>query len=782
MTPPDSTDGLSSRDELRVNEVQALAASGVAGVGPLVALLSEPSWVVRRAVIGALARIGAPALNALCEVLGAERTNERLLAATVDALVLSTGEAEPAILALAARDDRPAVLCDVAQVLGRRRHAPAVAQLSRWSTHVDDNVAVASLEALGRIGGAATIEPLLRAVDTRNFFRTFPAIAMLGQSGDPRALPPLVELLSEPHYATEAAHALGRSGLLSAVVPLSRLLADPRSDRVRAAARALVELRTRNAERFGDPTAVPVALGAAHVEGAAPRLEDALRGADADDTIALATVLAWLRVPSGVASLIQMLEGDALVADTAAVALRGLGHDVEPAIRAAIRAGSSTQRTRLLPLLAARRSAVTELLECLGDGDPGVRAQSCDALGRIGDPSAVGALFPLIGDSDAGVAQSASAAIQSLGSDETKRLAFAAARSLDPLIRRAALRILAYFGYPEALDVLLTAVRDDDERIRHTATMGLAHLEDARATSALVAASRHPSPATRAVTMRALGDAAATAEVVAELRRGLDDEDTWVRYFACQSLGKLHVTAAADRILAMIEEPAGQVRVAAIEALARLGGDRALVALEAASRSEDPDVRRAALNGLGRLRRPDGYALLLEAGASDDPDTRLAAVAAIAESPSSIADAALVRAAGDVDERVRRAAFDLLGTRAGAEPTRWLIGLLSSDADRERAMAALSHYVDGRIEGILSALETADERTSASLVEALLRMRRVNGNAAAESALHFDNVNARRAAATALANVENAAAREALAQAAAADTDPEVRRICAAAS
>jgi hypothetical protein len=67
------------------------------------------------------------------------------------------------------------------------------------------------------------------------------------------------------------------------------------------------------------------------------------------------------------------------------------------------------------------------------------------------------------------------------------------------------------------------------------------------------------------------------------------------------------------------------------------------------------------------------------------------------------------------------------------------------------------------------------------LLEALLRKRQPTGVAAAEAALHLDNVYARRSAAAALASVGISSAQESLAQAATLDPDPEVRRICAAA-
>ncbi len=142
---------------------------------------------------------------------------------------------------------------------------------------------------------------------------------------------------------------------------------------------------------------------------------------------------------------------------------------------------------------------------------------------------------------------------------------------------------------------------------------------------------------------------------------------------------------------------------------------------------------------------------------------------------------ALIRASTDPEAAVRAAAFELLSTRAEHEATRWLIDRLAIDADRSRVLTALAHPGDGRIDGILVALERADAATSEWLVEALLRMQVPQGSAAAQAVLEFDNVHARRAAAAALVRVKTAAAREAVLRAASLDPDPEVRQICAAA-
>ncbi len=765
-----------SRDDARVAEVHRLLLGGTTSVGPLVALLADASWVVRRAVIAALGRIGLPAIGALCDVLASNRNNETMLAAAVDALVASAGPVESAVLALADAHPAPAVLCDVAQILGRRKSRECVATLAAWTTHADDNVAVASIEALGRIGGPAALAPLVAALGSGNFFRTFPAIASLEHVRDPSVVEALTPLLSQPYYVNEAAATLGRLGYLGGVAPLAGLLVHESDAVVSSAANALVDLRREHLVRFGQADAALEAFRAAAPAGAAERVADVIAGASATARVPLACILGWLDNARGAATLIELLDGEATTAQVALESLRSMPPETQEALRRAVATGSSAVRARVLPLLAGRRDAVPQLIACLADDDPDVRALACEALGAAGDPAAVRPLFELVGDADTRVAHAAVAAIQSLGSDEARTQALAAARSPDPRVRRAALRVLSYFAYPESLDALLEGAADPDERMRDAAMTGLALLESPKALEALLAALRHANPTTRAAACRALSNATASPEVNAALIRALDDEEPWVRYYACQSLGRLHVSEATARIATHLDDPAGQVRVAAVGAVAQLGGQRAFALLTSAATVNDPDVRRAALIGLAAIRRPEAMPILVAAAFERDPGSRLVALSAIAEIATPDADAALIRAASDPDDVVRSAAIALLGPR-GESATRWLLGRVGRSEDHDAVVSALCHAAPSRVEAVLQALSTADATTADTLVETLLCMRHPNGNAAVEAALHFDNVDARRAAAAALCEMGTPSARAALAIAARADEDARVRAI-----
>lgn len=771
------TAGLSAVDRARIEEISRLARGGA--VEELVELLAEPSWAVRRSVVACLARIGS-AVELLCAELVGDRSHEARLSGAVEALSASNGDADEAVLRLIGEgQSQAAVLCDAAQILGRRQCTRAVPSLARLMVSEDRNVAAAAAEALGRIGGAGTVEPLIVAVESRDFFRIFPAISPLGHSADPRSIPPLVTLLSEPRYAAEAAEALGHSAHLTAALPLMALLVNVDGDLVRAAAGALTRLRIHREMRFDEE--LRSATAAPFAAAARSRLRGCRKDGSAADRIALTMVLGWLNDDDAIAELVESFLAPTDDVASVATALSDLGSMAEPRLHQALRDGDSAQRLRLMAIIKPTRAGLAVFVACLDDAEPRVRAQACQALSRIGSVAAVAALFRFIGDANAYVSQAAVGAIQSLGSVEAKALAIEAARSSDPRRRRAALRILGYFGFPEGLELMVEALSDADERIRDAAINGLPFIEDPRALVVLLEASESPAPRTRATAMRALGQTAAQGAAPAALSRGIRDDDAWVRYYACQALGKLGIGATLDDVIALIDDPAGQVRVAAIEAIAKLGNGRATAVLDGACRSPDPDIRRAAILGLGGCKAAEALPILLREACSEDSTTRLFALAALSEIDSSEATEALVRATLDPVLLVRNAARASLSARPGPEAARWLIAQLLEPEGRSAALAALQSPIAGRFEAITAALQIAEPPLASLLITALAHTRAPAGLAAVEAAMELDNVHARRSAALALTELDGSASQAILDRAKLEDPDDEVRRICAAA-
>ena len=125
--------------------------------------------------------------------------------------------------------------------------------------------------------------------------------------------------------------------------------------------------------------------------------------------------------------------------------------------------------------------------------------------------------------------------------------------------------------------------------------------------------------------------------------------------------------AASEAIAARLTDDAGQVRVAAVEALSHLTGDVAFEALRRTAEVDEPDVRRASLVGLGISKRPEALPVVLAATDSTDAATRLVALSALVAFEDPRVLPALARAAADDDESVqgRRRRF----WRAAAGPT-----------------------------------------------------------------------------------------------------------------
>jgi len=762
-------------DELqRMEQVRRLSASGADGIVPLIDMLADPSWTVRRAVVAALASAGDTVAGPLSLALRGRRDSEARIAAMVDALSALDGHPEAVLIALAGASE-PAVVADVAQILGRRRSALAVPTLAALTRHADDNVAVAAIEALGRVGGRTAVDSLVESIRTGSFFRTFPAIDVLGRSGDPRAVAPLTTLLDQPEYAAEAARALGRTGDRAAVAPLMRLFDRGTGATVRVAALALKDLHQRQGEHFGSGERVEQEIQSVRDPAIVRHVVRALAGADPAEQVALCFVLEVLRDASAAPALTALLDGTNEVVEAATAALKRIGPEAETQILSEMREGGT--KRALLPLVS-RQTAADLVIGCLGDGDPDVRALACEALGRMGAVGTVSALFPLLSDANPRVAFAALSAIQALGGPETEALTLAAIRSPDPRTRRAAVRILAYFGFPAALDAILSTLRDPDERVREATLQGLPFFEDPRALEAVLAAAKDPSARTRAVAMRALGQCVGDLRVSAYLIKGLSDSDPWTRYYACQALGKLAFEPAVGAIAQLLTDPAGQVRVAAVEALSFLKSEAALSALEAAAADAEPDVQRAALVGLGVAHRIESLPVMLAATTSPDSATRTVALSAVAGFDRPEVLRALAGSAVDADEGVRTVAIRLLSAMPGTAATAALTGLLQDAAAREPILAALSIHVEGRIPGLAAALETADDETAGALTSALARLRRPDATAALMGAMTSPNERARKAAATTLAGIGHHEAIEILKLAAEKDPDSEVRKIC----
>ena len=753
---------------------------------PLVAMLIDPSWLMRREVVRSLGGGSVKAEPVLIDALLYTRNNEARIAAAVDALALIDIPVTDEFRKLIFATD-PAIKADAAQILGRRRRADGIPFLIEMTRDHDDNVAVNAIEALGRIGGRPAVDALVVCVKSGNFFRTFPAIEVLGRSGDPRAVEPLAQLLLNSSYLPEAARALGRTGEKSAVKPLVELLRSSHDSVIRLAVTALAELKTGFEEKSGGNAVVIEELIRSQADNEMiRRLTRLLPVANTSESIAICQLLGSIGSSEANLVLNEALDAAAPVAAAAAEAMKRIANDTDRSLSSALEVGDSTRRKVLLPIVN-QLEAGAAVAECLRDSDPEVRSLACEALARIGQAKYVGQIFSLLSDENSSVVHSATAAIQALGNREARQMARAASSSENATVRRAALRILAYFGDSEALPSLLTGLQDLDPRVREAAIQGLPYMESSQAFEAIYEIARSEVPRTRALAMRALGQLPKTNErALSILLRGLADEDSWVRYYACQSTGRLEFEAATEEVVALLNDTAGQVRVAAVESLSHLNTTRAHDALRSAAVSEDLEIRRAAMVGLGISHRNEDLPVILEGTRSGDIPTRLMALSALVSFTSPEVVNVLGLAAEDNDENLSSTAIKFLAARTEFEATKILVHLLGPDSlhynqagpKQERLKTALRLPTEGRLPALFKILETANDELAPVVVAIISRIDSHDINEALVRLMKSNNTAVRKAAASVIAARRDPSLTSLLRDAANTDSDSEVRSIC----
>jgi HEAT repeat protein/cyclophilin family peptidyl-prolyl cis-trans isomerase len=290
---------------------------------------------------------------------------------------LEDKRALPALLTLA-RDQNPYTRAFAVKGLGALKDRSAMTVLMPLISSGERNVLVETIRALGRIGDAAAVEPLLRitsdaATDPQVRLET---VAALGGFHQPAIADALIDMLADPSPAIRAAalRSLAAFDQESFITLLSGLDPDPHWN-VRAA--------------------LATALGTLPPENGLPRLEMMLNDADQRVVPFAMAALVKLKVPTAAALLIERLKADDPIVRVAAAT--GIG-ELKPANGAVALAEAYRfgQRDAMFGARAAALAALAKygaaaaapvLREAFGDKDWAVRVRAVMLLKQI-DPAA----------------------------------------------------------------------------------------------------------------------------------------------------------------------------------------------------------------------------------------------------------------------------------------------------------------------------------------------------------------------------------------------------------
>ena len=216
------------------------------------------------------------------------------------------------------------------------------------------------------------------------------------------------------------------------------------------------------------------------------------------------------------------------------------------------------------------KKAVPFLIESLHDNDVEVRWKSAEALGRIGDKSAVEPLIFLLEDSDGDVRKHTARALGDLGDERAVDPLIDSLQDIDWPVRKNAATALGRIGDERALKPLLNALQDDDIDVRRHAIGALVKMKK-HAVKPLLKKLNDMDWQTRAITAEALGrigDKKAVLPLAKALSdRKMRDDNRYVRGKAAEALGRIGDKRAVEYLEKALDEKYIFVRKRAQEAL-----------------------------------------------------------------------------------------------------------------------------------------------------------------------------------------------------------------------
>ncbi|MFW2403775.1 MAG: protein kinase domain-containing protein [Gammaproteobacteria bacterium] len=211
---------------------------------------------------------------------------------------------------------------------------------------------------------------------------------------------------------------------------------------------------------------------------------------------------------------------------------------------------------------------VAKVCKLLTDVDMEVQNKAVDLLVRMRDPKTMNHLVEVLKDESEYARRSAVEVLNEIADPSTIRHLLTAIEDEDWWVRSRASDALAAIGGPKVMNAVLELIRDDNENVRRSAIEILNQTKDEKA--------------------------------VRHLMEAVQDDDWWVRERAADALGEIGDTQAVPALVNMLGGDAKSVP-AAIRALGRIGSaDVAAKILPMLDRGEK-EIRVEAVNALAKL-------------------------------------------------------------------------------------------------------------------------------------------------------------------------------------
>lgn len=342
------------------------------------------------------------------------------------------------------------------------------------------------------------------------------------------------------------------------------------------------------------------ALGDLRDARAVESLIEALNDSNQWVRIVAAEALGQIGDPAATEALIYALDDISIwVRRASVVALGQIGDSlaISPLIERLLRPPNSEWPEELHAVIAKALGAiggqaVKALIDTLEDPDIWISSAAARALGQIGDPQAVVPLTDLMKHESRWVRSATTQALAHIADARAVRAALTADEAPRAFWKLMALKEIGQSTIKRLTELL----NDPDEQIRTRASEVLRQLRNKEDTGPLIATLRAER------TVEALKDKSPTRQVLGHAQRrerGNGQGD------AVQQAEKIvsapEAPDSVDSLASALQDPVAEVRLAAVEALSKVGDATVMDALNQAIQDKDSRVRAAAARAMGEI-------------------------------------------------------------------------------------------------------------------------------------------------------------------------------------
>jgi HEAT repeat protein len=401
--------------------------------------------------------------------------------------------------------------------------------------------------------------------DVRNFILKF-----LGWSGDPQALPVLIEYLQQPETSEVAAQGLIDFGE-SAIPTILDALRNAEEDEITA-------LLLRVVNVIGGPESISSILPFLDHDNAMIRRLAIETLGEIPHAGAIDYLLAKLDDADVASQQAAVNSISALVA-----AFPEIKNDVLAKIRRLLGAPSTPAKLNSLSVFVNIQGEGyhDELLLASKDSDPVIRQKAVSLMGKFGEERFADQL------------------VLSLADESTS-------------VRLAAINAIVRLRPEKGLDPLISSLEDNDIWIRTAAAQALGEYRQARAIDPLMRHLEHDMPPVRIAVIEALGKSE-NPEVKGILFRCVEEADLEIRRAAMLALARVPGSDVFDRLIEALADADWRIRAAAAAALGHRGDKYALPALHRALEDPDTYVQQSAVLALDHIPDRSSFPHLFKA-------------------------------------------------------------------------------------------------------------------------------------------------------------------------